>query len=166
MRARARVQKFSSRRLLLTASAILIIAITVRSAGHEKALATSIATCIALAAFAAGLWLHCRSHRRAWRVAWSLLGLALAVQTLATTLTAAGRWPTAYPAPIDNVGAIGALAAAMAFAILLSTRLRGKAVDALLEGSIIAASSVSIVWTWAVARGISSGHALTVLTPV
>ena len=65
-------------------------------------LATAVTTAVALGAFASGLFLNARDHSRTWRTAWGMLGLALALVAVATTIASVGGWPTTFPAPLTG----------------------------------------------------------------
>jgi diguanylate cyclase (GGDEF)-like protein len=154
------------RQILLSLVAVVVIAVGLRVAASRAFLTATATTVLALGAFALGLWLHLRRHGRSWRVAWSVLGCALAVQVVATTCAAAVGLPSTYPASIDWISAVCAVAATAAVGQLLSTRARGRAIDALLEGSVLAVSCTYLAWAWAATRGIGQTEALEALVPL
>src|SRR5262245_38277972 len=153
----------SLRRVLLSLAAAALIALGLRVASEQTAIAASATTCLALGACAVGLWLHCRRHTTAWRAAWALLAVALVIETLEVTHAAVNGLPKTYPAATDWASAVCALVAAIAVGILLSTRARGRAIDAMLEGATIAAALTYVAWLWGVGRGVDDGHALAAL---
>jgi diguanylate cyclase (GGDEF)-like protein len=154
------------RQIFLSIIAVALIAGGLRAAAAQALPSAIAATVLALGAFALGMSRHRSRHSRSWRAAWSILGLALAVQTVATVVAACSGLPSMYPAPLDWVGAMCALSAACALGGLLSTRVRGRAVDAALEGSIIAVSCAYLTWAWAITRGIDQAQALATVVPL
>ena len=95
-----------------------------------------------------------------------MLSLSLAVATVATTATTVGGQPTSYPVPLDWIGVACGLLALVAVCLLLRTRTRGRAVDALLEGVLIASAFVYFPWAWAGTRGTGQLAAAAALIPV
>src|SRR5262249_35823693 len=124
-------------RLLASAFVIASIAIVLRVTVAQPVVAASAATVLALGVLATGLWMHGRGHRRTWRTAWALLALSLAVQAVSTAWVTISAPTSTYPDAHVWIGVVCALVAACALGILLSTRARGRAIDAALEGAII-----------------------------
>jgi hypothetical protein len=155
-----------SRNFARSGAMIALLAVGLRAAAIAPAVAASAATVVALAALAFGLALHGRHHGRRWQVMWTLLSTALAVQSIATTHAALIGLPTQYPASMDWISVGCAVGVAVALCGLLSMRARGCAVDATLEGALIAAVCLYLPFVWAVTHGTGQREALAVMTPV
>ncbi|HEV7524783.1 MAG TPA: hypothetical protein VGP92_07450, partial [Acidimicrobiia bacterium] len=138
------------RQALLSVVVIAVLAIVLRVAAAAGPPAATVTTIVALGACATGLRMHRQDRGRTWRISWALLAVALALLTVSTTGAAFGGLPTVYPASIDWLGVVCALLAIVALGALLSSRAPGRAVDAALEGALIASACTYLPWAWAV----------------
>ncbi|HEX5614751.1 MAG TPA: EAL domain-containing protein, partial [Acidimicrobiia bacterium] len=150
----------------MSVAVISTVGLLMRAAAALPLFAAVIATIVALSTLAIGLVVHFRHHGRTWRGALVLLTLALVLLTLSTTWAATDADATAYPTGADWFGVAGAALAAFGMARLIRARIVGRAVDAALEGVIVAVACSYVPWAWAVSRGVGHGQAARTLVPV
>ncbi|HWS48219.1 MAG TPA: EAL domain-containing protein, partial [Acidimicrobiia bacterium] len=122
----------------------------------------------ALISIGAGLRRHLRQHSTPWRHAWFAIAAALALMaanTLALACTA--KSGTAPMSAISAwAGVAGGMLVCFGLVRLIAVHAAGRALDALLEGVIVAAACNYVAWAWMTAQGFDHLRTALALIPV
>jgi diguanylate cyclase (GGDEF)-like protein len=124
----------------------------------------ALTTVAAVGMVIAGYVVNGRRHGSQWRTAWLLLGAALTLLTLSTTVAAAGGFHGNVGVALRLSEVAGACLAGAGIMRLLASRIAGGAGDVVLEGAIIAAACTYVAWAWSTAQHVD--HVATSLLPV
>jgi diguanylate cyclase (GGDEF)-like protein len=143
---------------------VLGVALVGRLATSWPVFFAASATVIAVGLSIAGFVVNGRGHGSQWRSAWVLLGTALAMLTVSTTVAAAGGFHGDAALELRLAEVVSACLAGAGIVRLLASRIAGGAGDIILEGAIIAGACTYVAWAWSTAQHVD--HVATSLLPV
>src|SRR5215471_2577461 len=143
----SRVGRYGTRAALCGA-ALLGIGVVGRLAAVWPLFFAALTTVVAVGMLITGFVVNGRRHGSQWRSAWALLGAALTLLTIGTTVAAAGGFHGNLAVGLRLVEVASACLAGAGIVRLLTNRVAGGAGDIVLEGSIIAAACTYVAWAW------------------
>ncbi|HYA67839.1 MAG TPA: diguanylate cyclase, partial [Acidimicrobiales bacterium] len=125
-------------RFVRTAGTVVLLAGAIRVVtGVAPAAAAALVGLVAVVASVYGVWANGRSHDRAWRTAWGLLGLGLFCVVIGAVAGALHGPSGPANSPIVVIMSLaGASLAVVGLVSLIHQRLPGRATEALVEASL------------------------------